>query len=161
MAVPPVVYGADVTHPAAGSDRPSFAAVVASMDGWPARFEAEARAQAGREELVADLQGMAAALLRRFRRATGRRPERIVFYRDGVSEGQFGHVLAREVPALRAACAALGAGDAPRITFVVVQKRHNTRLLPGPGGPADRSGNILPGEDVWTRVNMCGSVSGG
>ena len=46
------------------------------------------------------------------------------------------------------ACSNLEQGYNPAVTFVVVQKRHNTRLLPGPGGPADRSGNILPGEYV-------------
>lgn len=36
----------------------------------------------------------------------------------------------------------------PRITFVVVQKRHHTRLFPAQHGDrrtTDRSGNILPG----------------
>jgi len=34
----------------------------------------------------------------------------------------------------------------PPITFVVVQKRHHTRLFPGRPNEGDRSGNILPGE---------------
>lgn len=43
--------------------------------------------------------------------------------------------------------------DAPPITFVVVQKRHNTRLFPTPQDQQnrDRSGNCLPGEGVqWS-----------
>ncbi|GJY46214.1 zinc finger, CCHC-type containing protein [Tanacetum coccineum] len=32
-----------------------------------------------------------------FRRSTGRKPERIIFYRDGVSEGQFNKVLLHEM----------------------------------------------------------------
>lgn len=38
--------------------------------------------------------------------------------------------------------------DAPPITFVVVQKRHHTRLFPLPQDQQnrDRSGNVLPGE---------------
>jgi hypothetical protein len=37
--------------------------------------------------------------------------------------------------------------DAPPITFVVVQKRHHTRLFPLPQDQQnrDRSGNVLPG----------------
>jgi eukaryotic translation initiation factor 2C len=48
---------------------------------------------------------------------------------------------------LRDACAELEQNYAPSITFVVVQKRHNTRLFPV-GGNADRSGNCLPGTVV-------------
>jgi eukaryotic translation initiation factor 2C len=44
------------------------------------------------------------------------------------------------------ACYALEEGYCPPITFVVVQKRHNTRLFPTEG--ADKSGNCLPGTVV-------------
>lgn len=46
------------------------------------------------------------------------------------------------------ACASLQADYQPRITFVVVQKRHHTRLFPfdhSKRDQMDRSGNILPG----------------
>ena len=44
--------------------------------------------------------------------------------------------------------------DAPPITFVVVQKRHNTRLFPLPQDQQnrDRSGNILPGACVGSAL---------
>ncbi|RWW29292.1 hypothetical protein GW17_00006189 [Ensete ventricosum] len=40
-------------------------------------------------------------LLISFRKATGQKPLRIIFYRDGVSEGQFYQVLLHEVDAIR------------------------------------------------------------
>lgn len=46
------------------------------------------------------------------------------------------------------ACASLQDGYLPTITFVVVQKRHHTRLFPEnhrARDQTDRSGNILPG----------------
>ena len=51
---------------------------------------------------------------------------------------------------LQLAAACLGMGDQsqeyrPPITFVVVQKRHHTRLFPGRPDQGDRSGNIMPG----------------
>ncbi len=49
---------------------------------------------------------------------------------------------------IRQACAEMGdpgAEYAPPITFVVVQKRHHTRLFPGDDRNKDRSGNVLPG----------------
>ena len=46
------------------------------------------------------------------------------------------------------ACQSIEEGYNPLITFVVVQKRHNTRLLPTDPRFGDRSGNILPGTIV-------------
>ena len=34
----------------------------------------------------------------------------------------------------------------PKITFIVVQKRHGTRFFPVNFGDGDKKGNILPGE---------------
>ena len=50
------------------------------------------------------------------------------------------------------ACASLEAGYQPPVTFVVVQKRHHTRLFAqnhNDRNSVDRSGNILPGETNW------------
>ena len=61
----------------------------------------------------------------------------------------FGEV--RRIPLVQiiAACRELGrsAGEdySPPLTFVVAQKRHNTRFFPK-GNDADRSGNVLPGQ---------------
>uniref|UniRef100_A0ACD5XDA3 Uncharacterized protein n=1 Tax=Avena sativa TaxID=4498 RepID=A0ACD5XDA3_AVESA len=165
--VPTIIFGADVTHPPPGEDSASsIAAVVASMD-WPeiTKYRGLVSAQPHRQEIIEDLfsvtkdpvkgttvnGGMIRELLIAFRRKTGRRPERILFYRDGVSEGQFSHVLLHEMDALRKACASLEEGYLPPVTFVVVQKRHHTRLFPEVHGKremTDKSGNILPGTVV-------------
>ncbi|KAL3183025.1 hypothetical protein MRX96_006815 [Rhipicephalus microplus] len=42
-----------------------------------------------RVEIISDLKDMLKDLLKAFYRATKHKVERIVFYRDGVSEGQF------------------------------------------------------------------------
>ncbi|XP_037419045.1 protein argonaute 12-like [Triticum dicoccoides] len=168
--VPTIVFGADVTHPAAGEDAsPSIAAVVASMD-WPevTKYKCLVSSQGHREEIIADLYtetkdpqkglvggGMIRELLLSFYRATGCKPHRIIFYRDGVSDGQFSQVLLYEMDAIRKACATLQAGYLPPVTFVVVQKRHHTRLFPENHRArdlTDRSGNILPGTVVDTKI---------
>ena len=59
----------------------------------------------------------------------GYKPHRIIMYRDGVSEGQFSHVLQHELTAIREACIKLEPDYKPGITFIVVQKRHHTRLF--------------------------------
>ncbi|KAL4200819.1 hypothetical protein AMTRI_Chr02g213020 [Amborella trichopoda] len=127
-----VVYmGADVNHPGPGdSDGPSIAAVVASVN-WPAanRYAAKIRAQKSREECMQGMEGMCRELLQVSSRARGGLPARIVLFRDGVSEGQFGKVLKDELGALKRACSSMANGYAPQITVVVAQKRHRTRLF--------------------------------
>lgn len=61
---------------------------------------------------------------------------------------------------MQLAAACLGMGDKsqeyrPPITFVVVQKRHHTRLFPGRPNEGDRSGNILPGKCTAFHIFDC------
>ena len=147
----PVIFiGADVTHPPAGDrTKPSIAAVVASMDGHPSRYAATVRVQPHRQEIIGELSNMVKELLIQFYRSTHFKPTRIIFYRDGISEGQFDKLQFIELNAIREACMKLENGYQPGITYIVVQKRHHTRLF-----CADRkeqsgkSGNIPPGTTV-------------
>ncbi|OBZ70438.1 Protein argonaute 1 [Grifola frondosa] len=74
-------------------------------------------------------------------------PKRIIFYRDGVSEGQFKHVLEQELPLLKSKFKShIGLPKFkinPTITMVVVGKRHHVRFFPKRPSDADRSGNVL------------------
>ncbi|KAL4200140.1 hypothetical protein AMTRI_Chr03g54920 [Amborella trichopoda] len=168
--IPTIIFGADVTHPETGEDSsPSIAAVVASQD-WPeiTKYAGLVCAQAHRQELIQDLfktwydpnrgtvyGGMVRDLLMSFKKATGQKPLRIIFYRDGVSEGQFYQVLLYELDAIRKACASLEPNYQPPVTFVIVQKRHHTRLFPNnpkEKGSTDKSGNILPGTVVDSTI---------
>ncbi|XP_062168998.1 protein argonaute 10-like [Alnus glutinosa] len=168
--IPTIIFGADVTHPENGEDTsPSIAAVVASQD-WPevTKYAGLVCAQAHRQELIQDLYktwhdpvrgmvsgGMIRDLLVSFRKATGQKPLRIIFYRDGVSEGQFYQVLLYELDAIRKACASLEPNYQPPVTFIVVQKRHHTRLFANnhrDRSSTDKSGNVLPGTVVDTKI---------
>ncbi|KAF9087913.1 eukaryotic translation initiation factor 2C, 2 [Mortierella sp. AD031] len=150
---PTLVLGGDVSHPQPGdTTRPSIASLVGSMDSKAARYAATIRVQTARTETIADLGDMTVELLRTFYQNCGRKPERILFYRDGVSEGQFAEVLKTEVNDLKAACQKLEAGYKPLITFVVVQKRHHTRFFPVRREEGDRIGNCMPGTVVDSEV---------
>ncbi|KAG1217813.1 hypothetical protein G6F35_008831 [Rhizopus arrhizus] len=150
---PTIVFGADVTHPAPGDmNRPSVAALCASMDARASRYASAIRVQANRTEIIADLANMVKELLKSFYQACGQKPERMLFYRDGVSEGQFKQVMDSEVAAIRAACSSLDKNYKPTITFVVVQKRHHARFFPIEQRDADRTGNCMPGTVVDTDI---------
>ncbi|XP_074656844.1 protein argonaute-2-like isoform X2 [Tubulanus polymorphus] len=149
----PVIFlGADVTHPPAGDTaKPSIAAVVGSMDAHPSRYSATVRIQRHRQEIIQDLSAMVRELLIQFYKSTRFKPNRIIFYRSGISEGSFqtAGVLQNELVAVRKACMQLELEYQPGITYIVVQKRHHTRLF-----CADRkdqigkSGNIPAGTTV-------------
>ncbi|KAL5975063.1 hypothetical protein ACLOJK_031739 [Asimina triloba] len=146
---PTIIFGADVTHPSPGEDSsPSIAAVVASMD-WPevTKYRGLVSAQPHRQELIKDL----FQVIEDPQRGAVSRG----MIRDGVSEGQFGQVLLYELDAIRKACASLEEGYLPPVTFIVVQKRHHTRLFPLDSrnrNLTDKSGNILPGTVVDTKI---------
>ena len=70
---------------------------------------------------------MVKELLIQFYKSTRFKPNRIILYRDGVSEGQFQTVLQHELTAMREACIKLEADYKPGITYIAVQKRHHTR----------------------------------
>nr|XP_020015200.1 protein argonaute-4 [Castor canadensis] len=137
----PVIFlGADVTHPPAGDGKkPSIAAVVGSMDGHPSRYCATVRVQTSRQEIsqellysqevIQDLTNMVRELLIQFYKSTRFKPTRIIYYRGGVSEGQMKQVAWPELIAIRKACISLEEDYRPGITYIVVQKRHHTRLF--------------------------------
>ncbi|KAG8868690.1 hypothetical protein FRB97_002069, partial [Tulasnella sp. 331] len=75
----------------------------------------------------------------------GKLPEKIIMYRDGVSEGQFQQVIDLEIPKIHAACKKFKFTERPKLTFIVVGKRHHNRFFPESGAGADQSGNCLAG----------------
>lgn len=150
-----MVVGIDVTHPAPGSSArsPSVASIVASVDQWLAQWPAELRIQTGRQEMVADLEGLFKSRLRLWKAKHNVYPVNVLIYRDGVSEGQYNIVLEQELPALRKACEELYPASSikqgiPRTTIVIVGKRHNTRFYPTKKEDADRSSNPQNGTIV-------------
>ena len=153
---PAIIFGADVTHPSLIENGiPSIAAVVASMDANATKYCARVRAQrhekqGGAQEIITDLAAMVKELLIEFYKANWKlKPRKIIFYRDGVSEGQFDQVLVHEVRAVQEACMMLEKEYRPRITFVVVQKRHHTRLFCEDKRDASgKAQNVPPGTTV-------------
>jgi eukaryotic translation initiation factor 2C len=143
-----MVVGIDTTHPSPGSssNAPSVAGIVASVDQWLAQWPADLQIQPARQEMILALDNLLRSRLRLWSKRNGTYPENILIYRDGVSEGEYNLVLEQELPALRKACdevypATKTKQGMPRITIIVVGKRHNTRFYPVKRDDADRSSN--------------------
>ena len=151
QATPTIVLGADVYHSPPGTDRPSFAAVVASMGRHLATYHSIVTSQLSRCEVIESMEEMVTRQLRRFYELNGQlAPRRIFFYRDGVGVSQFPIIKQREVAAIRRACVAIG-GETykPKLVFVVVQKRNHCRLFHEADGQIE---NALPGTVVDTVI---------
>ncbi|KNE73272.1 hypothetical protein AMAG_17442 [Allomyces macrogynus ATCC 38327] len=146
-----MLVGADVTHPAPGIHQASIACMVGSLAGNSAdRYATVTRQQPhSRQEELGDCKGMFAQLLRAYHAKNNKSfPKRILFYRDGVSEGQFAAVQQTEVKAIKDVLENAGARDT-KLTFVVVQKRHHTRFFAtNLARDTDRSGNLKAGTVV-------------
>ena len=153
---PVIIFGADITHPSPTEiGIPSIAAVVASMDANATKYCARVLTQGhknsgGAREIIIHLAVMVKELLVEFYKANrGRKPTKIIFYRDGVSETQFDQVVVHEVGAIQVACMMLGKEYRPKITFIVVQKCHHTRLFCEDRWDASgRAQNVPPGTTV-------------
>ncbi|CAF1190043.1 unnamed protein product [Rotaria sordida] len=129
-------FGADVTHSTCSSDRPSIAAVVGSRDLTNSLYAARLCEQYPKKgrcslEIIKELDKMVIDLLQVFADSCGDRlPNKIVFYRDGVDEGQYQKVLDNEVNKIKHACRIVYRDKPlPKLAFIVVKKRHNTRFF--------------------------------
>jgi len=150
-ANPTIVMGADVVHPAPGSgNRPSFTSLVGSVDPSAVRYVSTIQVQTSRQEIIDAMESMSTYVLTRYKASTGTFPKRILFYRDGVSEGQFATVIEDELPLIRNACKKLG--FTPTITLIVVDRRHHVRFFPRSENEGDRSGNCPAGTVVDSDV---------
>ena len=152
-----MIVGVDVTHPSSGSSSncPSVAAMVASVDNklgqWPAVLSLQCATQstadgktpqnqlAPGQEIVSGIGSMLDTRLRlwymnhKVGEVAERLPENILVYRDGVSEGQYKAVIEEEIKAIKTCCEERynkQKQKLPRLTFIVVAKRHHTRFFP-------------------------------
>lgn len=150
---PAIIIGADVIHPSPGVDnKPSFTSMVANIDPTFSRYVAISKVQKSRQEIIDDAEEMVKHCIRMhisYKVETGIEqkaafPKRVIVFRDGVSEGQFKQVIDGEIPKIKAACAALNLPVVPKLTVVVVGKRHHVRFFPQQG-QGDRSGNCPAG----------------
>ncbi|CAF3322893.1 unnamed protein product [Rotaria socialis] len=156
--------GADVIHPVCRQDKPSIAAVVGSGDSicstsavrvckqWPKTGKCAI-------EAIIDLRQMVGELLEYYRGSNDDRlPNKIVFYRDGVDDGQFARVLNFEIPQIKEAFKDVYENQPlPLLTFIVVKKRHHTRFFIV--NDRNETANISPGLVVDTDVVHPGQFS--
>lgn len=158
---PTIIMGADAIHPPPGAKgKPSVTAVVSSVDSSLAKYVACSRVQQGSGhalEIIQDMREMTKEVVTKWRSYQEHMekkktpPARVIMFRDGVSEGEYEQVLKKELPMIRAGCKDMGFD--PKITFIVVTKRHHHRGKPKNSNEGDRiSGNLPAGTTIDTTI---------
>lgn len=107
---PTMIIGADVSHATPGSPQSSMACLTMSMDSLACRYAAAVQTNGHRVEMISrdNINSMLVPLFRHWITKVGRGsgPQHIYYFRDGVSEGQFAHVLNEEIKNMKEALAA-------------------------------------------------------
>lgn len=148
-----MVVGLDVTHPSSNDPEscPSVSAIVASIDSKMGQWPGEIRIQGRREEVILQVGLMMEGRLKRWKKENGSLPKNILIYRDGVSEGQYAIMIRDEISNIRKECERIYGErgvEPPRLSFVVVGKRHHVRFFPTSKDDLDRNNNPNPGTCV-------------
>ncbi|TAQ85545.1 hypothetical protein B7494_g6138 [Chlorociboria aeruginascens] len=144
---------ADVSHASPGSPQGSMAAITMSMDKDACRYAAAVQTNGHRVEMITDsniksmMMPMFNQWVKKVNRGVG--PKHVYYFRDGVSEGQFQHVLDQEVADMKKAVIETYGPVAEQIrwTVTICSKRHHIRFFPkeGDSTAGDRNGNAFPG----------------
>ena len=162
-----MLVGADVTHHVSGSGfmdedkfMASIAAVTASMDKRHSLYRESLGIQ--EKEIINDMKSMMSKLIRQYFERNKYLPEAVIMYRDGVADNTFDQIMDIEVKGMKEAFqeASIRFDDTvPKLTVIVVQKRHHTRFIPkyheekaGSDLPWERTGNIPSGTLVESQV---------
>lgn len=134
MDQPTMVCGLDVFHSTALGMK-SVLALTASMNQsatqyWSTSVIQDEVGQEGSNTLQTSMINALSA----FKKHNGGFPARLVFYRDGVGEGQVQGICIPEVEQIKQALANHGLGDSCKFMYINTSKRVNTRIFAGDVG---------------------------
>lgn len=123
-----MIVGVDTYHDGKQSSK-SVSGFVASTDSKYGRWFSRASIQEKKEELMNGLSYSLNLSIRHYAHINGTPPKRIIYYRDGVGDGQFEFIQNYEIPQLIKGWKNEFVGYEPEFIFIVVQKRINTRIM--------------------------------
>lgn len=128
-----MIIGLDVSHGAPGTDQPSIAAMSVSLDEHCAFYGASCQTNGYRQEIVeySCMRYLLYDLLHHWSEKRGgkRLPQNLLFFRDGVSEGQFQQVLDTELKAIKQIFKDLNSNSDVKVTVIIATKRHHIRAF--------------------------------
>ncbi|KAJ1367729.1 hypothetical protein KIN20_028702 [Parelaphostrongylus tenuis] len=112
------------------SDNPAVVGYASNYKNHSVEFVGDYLFQSsGREETIDTMSVIVSNIMPKFaENHDGKYPRDLIIYRSGVADGSFKSLVSHEIPLLRGTLSTLGVKDI-NIIFIVVQKRHNVRLM--------------------------------
>lgn len=141
----------------------SIGALVATMDmKKTGAFYSITTSYRDGNEMNAQLAHHMQKALEVYKDTCGELPEKIIFYRDGVGEGQIQYVQKKEIEPLLIKLQHLYEEKEIQLVYIIVNKRTNTRMFkpsgstfinPKPGTVVDRK-ITLPERNEWVMIRI-------
>ncbi|KAG6012482.1 hypothetical protein E4U43_007782 [Claviceps pusilla] len=152
---PTMMIGVDISHGAPGAQTPSTAAMTMSVDRDALRYAAMVETNGYRTEMLTtgNVHFMFGQLTKYWLAGhEGAFPKHVMYFRDGVGEGQFAQILDQEIREIKSFLRQKAPNATlPKFTVIVATKRHHIRFFPQKG-KGDRNDNALPGTLVEREV---------
>jgi aubergine-like protein len=150
---PTMICGMDVYHSGEKVTRTksSIVGFTANVGGSDSSYYSRVLINKPGKELVDSLEPCLEGALAEFKKKNGVYPKHVIFYRDGVGEGQVQEVKDKEVASVNKIISKVGA----KLCFIVVLKRIHTRIFKKDG---DFVENPAPGTVVDTGITEPGSL---
>mmetsp|Transcript_23457 Transcript_23457/g.31429 ORF Transcript_23457/g.31429 Transcript_23457/m.31429 type:complete len:251 (-) Transcript_23457:555-1307(-) len=131
MNEPTMICGMDVFHSTALGKK-SVLALTASMNQsattyWSTSVIQDEIGQEGSNTLQTSM----TSAIEAFKRNNGSPPARVIFYRDGVGEGQVQGICVPEIEQIKQALASHSLADTCKLMYINCSKRVNTRIFAG------------------------------
>jgi len=150
---PTLILGADVHHPEVGNKTSgSIAAIVGSLDIHGTTYATFIREQGNRVEHITEMEAAAKWHILNYYKHRNVYPEQIIMFRDGVGESHFEEITSREVDSIRRCFSTIEPGYAPKLLFLIVQKRNHVRMFLEDPRLGDREGRLPPGTVVDSQI---------
>ncbi|MES1902520.1 MAG: Piwi-like protein 2 [Paramarteilia canceri] len=119
-----MICGIDVYHKRSAQ---SVIALISSLDSNFTEWYSKSASHFSGQEISSRLEQLFYSSLKKFKSHNGTYPTKMIIYRDGVGDGRFEFLKKTEIPQMNTAFEKLAIK--PRVTYVVVSKRINTRIF--------------------------------
>ena len=146
-----MLIGADVHHGKKGS----VIGLCASFDDNFTRYYSRIKVQKKGQEIMLNISSLVSDAIKKYFQANNKSlPDTIIFYRDGVGEGQFREVREIEIPSILQGFAKISPDYKPKFCEVIVTKKINDRFFVPNGGGAKYNN---PPSGTWVAETMVSS----
>ncbi|KAI1284926.1 Piwi-like protein 1 [Halotydeus destructor] len=144
-----MIVGYDTYHDSSQKNK-SAGAFVCTLNPEQSKYYSRVSYHTSTDEMSAHFANNLTNGLQEYYKINKVLPDRVIIYRDGVSEGQIPHVFNFEVTQVRNALSAIAQAEKIKLTFIIVTKRIGARFF-AKGQPPNLE-NPMPGTIVDTVV---------